>query len=88
MVSLERVQDERFVCLGNLGVRESPLVRQVHLGWHGARDQTGGLDVHLDVHGFAGLDSDDQFVARDVSEDARSHVFVLNTDLDLRFVQG
>lgn len=88
VIALERVEDERLVSLGDLVVHESPLVRQVHLDRQSARVQTGRLGVQLQVHGFGGLDANDELVARDVLEDTRSDVLELNPHFHLGVVQG
>jgi hypothetical protein len=88
VVALERVKNERLVRLWDLVVPEPSLVRQVHLGRHRARVQTGFLGVHLEVHGFGGLNTQDEFVARNVLEDALRDVLELDPDFHLGFVQG
>lgn len=88
VVALERVTDERLVRLWDLVVSEPSLVRQVHLGRHRARVQTGLLGVHLEVHGLGGLDTQDELVTRDVLEDALRDVLELDPHFHLGFVQG
>lgn len=88
VVALERVKDERLVSLGDVHVRESPLVRQVHLGGDRTCVKTRQLRVQLQVHGLRGLNTDDEFVARDVLEDALRDILELNPDLHLGLVEG
>jgi hypothetical protein len=87
VITLKRIKDESFVSLGDLGVREPPLVCEVHLRRHRAGVQTGGFGVHLEVDSLGGLDSDNELVAGDVLKDALRDIFELNTDFDFGFVQ-
>jgi hypothetical protein len=68
VVTLQRIENERFVGFGNLEVRESPSVSQVKLCDDSLHAQTGELGVHLNVHTLVGLDADDELIARDVLE--------------------
>jgi hypothetical protein len=77
-----------LVRLGNLEITEPPLVRQIHLGRYGPHLQPGRLGVHLEVHGFSWLDTDDELVARNLLEDALRHILVLDADLRLPFVES
>ena len=79
VVAVECVEDERLVRLRDLVVREPSLVRQVHVGRQRARVQAGHLGVHLEVHGLGRLDAQDEFVARDVLEDALRDVLELDS---------
>ena len=88
MVTLQRVQDQAFVRLGDLRVRESLLVGQVHLSWDRERAQTGGLRVELQVNGFGRLNSHDELITADVGEDALCDVLELDPDIDLGFVES
>lgn len=88
VIALERVEDERLVCLGDLIIHESPLVRQVHLGWECARVQTRRLGVQLQVHGFGRLNAQDELVATDVFENTRGDVLELNSHFHLGVIQG
>ena len=88
VVALERVEEERLVRLGDLVVREPPLVRQVHLGRQRAHVQAGRLGVQLEVHGLGGLDAQDELVARDVLEDALRDVLELDAHFHFGLVQG
>ncbi len=63
VVALERVKDERLVCLGDRGIREPTLVRQVHLSRERTRVQARGFHVEFEVNGFLRLDTNDQFIA-------------------------
>ena len=87
MVALERIEDQALVRLGDVLVGETSLVRQVHLNRYRAGVQTRCLRIQLEIDRFAGLDTDDEFVARNILEDALRHILVLNPDLHLRFVQ-
>ena len=88
VVALERVEEERLVRLGDLVIREPPLVRQVHLGRQRAHVQAGRLGVQLEVHGLGGLDAQDELVARDVLEDALRDVLELDAHFHFGLVQG
>lgn len=88
VVTLERVENERLVCLWDLAVREPSLVRQVHLGRQRARVQAGRLGVHLEVHGLGGLDAQNELVARDVLEDPLRDVLELDPHFHFGLVQG
>lgn len=87
-ITLERVQDEGLVRLGNLDVGEAVLVRHVELDGDGLGDKAGELVVELEVDGLVGLDAEDEFVARNVGEDTRGDVLELHTDLDLGLVES
>lgn len=87
MVALEGVEDEALVRLRDELVGEPPLVRQVHLDRHRVCVQPRRLRVQLEVDGLAGLDADDELVARDILEDALRDVLVLYPDLYLRLVE-
>lgn len=88
VVTLESIQDERLVGLGDLQIGEATAVGEIKLGDHGLHGQTRQLRVHLDVNRFVGLDTDDQLVAGDVLEDSGGHILELNTNLGLLLVQG
>ena len=88
VIALECVEDERLVRLGDLVFRESPLVRQIHLGWQCARVQTRHLGVQLQVHGFGGLNAQDELVATDVFENTRGDVLELNSHFHFGVIQG
>ena len=88
MVTLERVEDERLVRLGDLIIGEPSLVRQVHFGGERACVEAGCLGIHLQVHGLGGLDAEDELVARDVFEDTLTDVLELDPHFHLGFVQG
>lgn len=83
VIALECVENERLIRLGNLIIRESPFVRQVHLGWECARIQTRHLGVQLQVHGFGGLNSQDEFVATDVFKNTGGDVLKLKSHFHL-----
>lgn len=59
VVTLERVKDERLVRLGDVCVREPPLVREVHFGRDRTRVETGHLRVELQIHGLGRLNTED-----------------------------
>lgn len=88
MIPLERIQDQRLVCLGDFQVREAATVCEIELRHYGLHAQAGQLRVHLDVDGFVGLDSDDELVAGDVLKDARCDVLELDADFGLLFIEG
>ena len=79
VVALERVEDERLVCLWDLVVREPSLVRQVHVGRQRAHVQARRLGVQLEVHGLGRLDAQDEFIARDVFENTLRDVLELDS---------
>jgi len=74
VVALEGIEDERFVCLGDLEVRESAAVGKVELSHDCLHAEARLLGVHLDIDGFVGLDADDDLVARNVLEDTGGNV--------------
>lgn len=88
MVTLEGIQNQRFVCLGDLEVGEAAAVGKVEFRHHGLHGKTGQLRIHLNIYRLVGLHTDDKFVARDVLEDTRCHVAELDTDLGLLLVEG
>ena len=88
MISLESVQNERFVCLRDLSFRESSLVRQVHLSGDRPGNQTRRFGVHLQVDRLRRLDTDNKFVTTDILKDNLRYILVLNTDLYLGLVKG
>ena len=88
VVSLERVEDERLVRLGDLEVGEAAAVREVQLRDDGLHAEAGQLRVHLEVDALVGLDADDELVPGDVLEDARGDVLELDADLHLGLVEG
>ena len=87
MVTLECVENEGLVRLGDVHVREAALVRQVHLGRDRARVEAGRLRVQLEVHRLGGLDAEHELVPGDVLEDTLRDVLELDADLDLGLVQ-
>ena len=88
VIAFERVQNERFIRFRNLEIREAAAIGEIQLGDDCLHTQAGQLGVHLDVDGFVGLYPDDEFVARNVLEDARSDVLELYSDLRLLLVEG
>ena len=88
VITLESIKDQCLVGLWDLGIGESVLVCQVELGRDGSGDQTRGLGVELHVDGFRRLDSNDELVSCDVLEDSGGDILVLNSDLDLGFVES
>lgn len=88
MVSLQGIQDQRFIGLGDLQVGESAAVGEVELGDDRLHRETRQFRVHLDVNGLVGLDSDDQLVAGNVLEDTRGHISELDADLGLLLIQS
>ena len=69
MVALERIENERFVSLGNMRVCESPFIREVHLNGHCARVEARCFCVELQIDGLGGLNTDDELIAGDILED-------------------
>lgn len=88
VVTLEGIQDQGLVGLGDLEVGEAAAVGQVQLGHHRLHRQTGQLGVHLDVDGLVGLDTDDKLVTGDILEDTGGDVAELDANLGLLLVQG
>jgi len=74
VVALEGIEDKGLVGLGDLEVGETAAVCEVELGHDSLHAETGLLGVHLDVDGLVGLNTDDDFVAGNVLEDARGDV--------------
>lgn len=87
MIATQSVEDQRLVRLWDFRLREAPLIRQIHLGWDRPCVQTRRLGVHLQVHGFGGLDSDHKLVARNVLEDTLCDVLELDANFNLGFVK-
>lgn len=88
VVTLQSVQDERFVGFGNLQVRETAAIGEIQLSHDGLHGQARQLGVHLDVHRLVGLHSDNQLVTRDILENTRCDIAELNTDFGLLLIQG
>lgn len=87
MIAFQRIEDESFVSLGDLGFREATFVGQIHLNWHGARYQPGRLCVDLHVDSLRGLDPEHELVASDVVEDTLGDILILDADLHLGLVE-
>lgn len=88
MIAVEGVKNKRLICLWDLGVGKSPLVRQIHLGWNRARHEARSLGIELDVDCFARLDAHYELVAGNVFEDTLCDVMVLNSNLHFGFVES
>lgn len=88
VVTLEGVEDQRLVSLGDLKVGKAAAVGEVKLGDNGLHGETGQLGVHLGVDRLVGLHTDDKLVTRNVLEDTGGHVTELDTDLGLLLVEG
>jgi hypothetical protein len=88
MISLDGIENQAFVCFGDLEVRETSPVREIKFSLDGLHAQAGELRVHLDVDRFIGLDTDNEFVAWNILEDARCDIFELNADLGLLLVES
>ena len=88
MITLERIQDQRFICLGNLGLCESLLVSQVHVDRYGSSLESWQFRVHFHVDCFGGLDAEDELITCDIGKYPLDDVFVLDANLDFGFVQG
>ena len=87
VIALHGIQNQALVGLWDLQVGKAPSVGEVQLGDDGLHAQARELGVHLDIDGFVGLHANDQFVAGDVLEDARGHVFELDADFGLLLVE-
>lgn len=88
VVALQCVENERFVCLRNLQVGESPPVGKVEFCDDSLHAETGQLGVHLNVNTLVGLHSDDELVSWNVLEDSRGDILELNADLGLLLVES
>jgi hypothetical protein len=88
VIALQRVEDQRLVRLWDLEVGEPSSVGEVELCDDGLHAQAGEFGVHLDVDALVGLDAYDEFVSRDVLEDAGGDVLELDADFGLLFVEG
>lgn len=88
MITLQAVENERLVRLGDLEVGEASPVGEVELGDDGLHAQAGELRVHLDIDTLVGLNAHDELVARNVLENARCNVLELHADFSLLLVQG
>lgn len=88
MVSLQGIQDQGLVGLGDPEVREATAIREVKFRHNRLHGQAGQLRVHLNVHALVGLHANDKLIAGDVLEDARCHVTELDTNLRLLFVES
>lgn len=88
VIALQGVKDQGLISFGDLKVGEATAVGEVKLGHDSLHGQARKLRVHLNVHGLVGLNTDDELVARNVLEDARSHVAELDTDLGLLLIEG
>lgn len=88
VITLESIEDKRFVGLGDLQVGEASAVGKIELGDNSLHGKTRKLGVHLDVDRLVGLDSDNKLVSGDVLEDSRSDILELNTDFGLLLVEG
>jgi hypothetical protein len=81
-------EENLLVSLGDLEVRESSLVSEIHFGRYSSHRKSRSLRIHLEVDCFSRLDTNDELVAGDLLEDTLSDILVLNTDLSLLFVEG
>lgn len=88
VVTLQRIQDQRLVCFGDLQIGESPSVREIELSDDSLHAETRQLRVHLNIDTLVGLHADDQLISWDVLEDARGHVLELNANLCLLLVES
>ena len=50
--------------------------------------ETGGFTVHLQVDRLGRLDTNDEFVASDILEDALCNILELNPDFHFGFIEG
>lgn len=88
VVAPEGIQNKGLVRFRDLCLFESALVRKVELDRDGPCQQSRRLGVHLHVDGLVRLDTEDELVSRNVGEDAGGDVLVLNSDLDLGFIES
>ena len=84
VVSFECIEDQRLVSLGG----DAAMVGQIKFRCNGLHAQTRQLRVHLDVHRFVWLHSNDKLVTRGVFEDTRCDVFELNADFGFLLVES
>lgn len=88
LVSLENVENQSFVGVGDVGGSVALGIREVELGNGGVVGVAGGLDHHFHVDGFVGLDADDEFVAGERGvEVVAGYVAELDTDVDFLVVE-
>lgn len=87
VVTLERIKDERLVRLGDPGILEPLLVREIELCGDGAGCETGELGVHLEPDSLVGLNTHDELVTGDTGENAGGGILVLDADDHLGLVQ-
>ena len=87
MIPPKRIQNQTLVRFRDLCLRETPLVRQVHLGGDRTSVETRGFRVELEVYGFGWLDPDHELIACDVLEYTLRHILKLNSDLHLGLVE-
>lgn len=59
MIALQRIQNQTLVRLGDLRLRKTLLVRQIHLCRDSPRIQPGRLGVQFQVNCFRGLNTND-----------------------------
>jgi hypothetical protein len=88
VITLDSIQDERFIRLGNLRIGESVLVRKVEVGGNGVERKSWRLYVHLHVDCFVWLDTEDDLVSHKIRKDTLGGILELYTDLDLGLVEG
>jgi hypothetical protein len=88
VVTLQSIQNQGLVSLGDLEIGETTAVGKVKLRNDCLHRETGKLGVHLDVDRLVRLYSDDELVSGNVLEDAGGDVLELDSDFGLLFVQG
>lgn len=87
VVSLERIEDERLVRLGDFSLCESLLVGEVKFDGDGTCSESGRFGVHLHVDCFGGLDPEHKLVSGNIVEDALDGVLELDSDFDFTLVE-
>ena len=87
VITLQRIKDERLIGFGDLEIRESSAVREIELSDDSLHAQAGQLRIHLQVYALVGLDTDDEFVPRNVLKDSRGHILELDSNLRLLLVE-
>jgi len=112
MIPFERIEEQSFICFGDMQVGKAAFVRQVqlkrgkpsisrkslnwegnkwgrkfYLGGCGTHGETRQFSVHFHVHRLVGLNPNDQFVTRDIFENAGRDVIKLDSNFHLLLVQ-
>lgn len=88
VIALESIENESFVGLRNVGVRESLLIGEVKFNRNSTRVEPRKLVVHFEVYSFIGLNAHHKLVPRDIGENTLRSIFVLHTNFDFGLVQS